>query len=84
MSGIAQKPKLLIVDTSPAMAQVLSNYAQQENYQADVYSDPADACIALDKQTDDYHCVVLGWPEGKLNIIADLLSGCCNACKAPK
>jgi len=74
MSGNTQKPKLLIVDTSTSMAQVLSVYAKQENHQADVFSDPAEACIALDRQADNYQCVVLGWPEGKMNIIADLIS----------
>ena len=74
MSGNTQKPKLLIVDTSTSMAQVLNIYAKQENYQADVFSDPAEACIALDRQADKYQCVVLGWPEGKMNIVADLIS----------
>ena len=74
MSGNTQKPKLLIVDTSTSMAQVLNIYAKQENYQADVFSDPAEACIELDRQADKYQCVVLGWPEGKMNIVADLIS----------
>lgn len=77
MSSVVQKQKLLIVDTSPSMAQVLSTYAMFEEYPADTLSDPADACIALDNLNvtgqSPYQCVVLGWPEGKISIIADLL-----------
>lgn len=72
MSSVVQKPKLLIVDTSPSMAQVLSTYALFEEYPTDTICDPADACVALTRD-HNYQCVVLGWPEGKINIIADLL-----------
>ena len=74
MSSVVQKPKLLIVDTSPSMAKVLSTYAEKKNYQTEVYSDPAKACLAIDRSSErlsdnGYQCVVLGWPEGKISIV---------------
>lgn len=79
MSSELDKPKLLIVDTAPAMAQVLKNYAEQNNYEFDAFSDSAQACTALTDRfsnhgkTGGYDCIVLGWPQGEVRIISDLL-----------
>lgn len=78
MSIAAQRTKLLIVDTSPSMAQVLKTFAEQYGYDADVFSDSSMACVALSKRftagiAQSYDCVLLGWPEGKIGIITDLL-----------
>ena len=76
------KTKLLIVDTSPSMAQVLKTFAELHNYDADVYSDSAEACAALANRFSSfapgvsgggYDCVLLGWPNEQITIIADLL-----------
>jgi len=66
-----KQANLLIVDTSPSYALVLKDLAAKYGYNADVFTDPQNACDALDKR--DYDYVLLGWPEGKLNIIAGLL-----------
>ena len=47
MSSAVEKPKLLIVDTAPAMAQVLKTYAEHNSYEPDVFSDSQEACGAL-------------------------------------
>ncbi len=79
MSSQARKPKLLIVDTAPAMAQVLKTYALKKNLEADVFSDSAVACTALAERfanqqlAGGYDCMVLGWPQGEVRIISDLL-----------
>ncbi len=83
MPNVVPKTKLLIVDTSPSMAQVLKTFAEFHNYDADVYSDSAEACAALANRFSSfapgfsngggYDCVVLGWPKAQIRIIADLL-----------
>ncbi len=69
--------KLLVVDTSTAMLHVLKNFTGKHGYDADHFSDPADACERLDQRFQDFSCdyrsVVLGWPEGRLNLVHDLL-----------
>jgi len=69
--------QLLIVDTSPSMAEVLKTFAIQNNFSADVFSDPALACQSLDTQSRNgsvnYQCALLGWPDGKIGMITDLL-----------
>ena len=77
MPGVVKKTKILIVDTAPSMAEVLKTFASQYDYEADVFSDPAVACRELHRRSTTsaraYDCVLLGWPEGKIRIIADLL-----------
>ena len=83
MSNVVQKTKLLIVDTSPSMAQVLKTFADLHDYDADVFSDSVEACAALANRfssfapgvgnSGGYDCVVLGWPKEQIKIIADLL-----------
>lgn len=78
MSSVVQKKtKLLIVDTVPSMARVLKIYAEQNGYESDVFSDSAEACVALAnrfmQRNGDYDCVVLGWPGRQLRLISDLL-----------
>ncbi len=77
MANEADKTKLLIVDVSPSMAQVLKTFAELRDYDCDVFSDTALACEALSARfvniTDSYDCILLGWPEGKIGIISDLL-----------
>ena len=77
MPSVEQKTRLLIVDTAPAMAEVLKTFASQFDYEADVFSDPAIACRELNRRSTNsagaYDCVLLGWPVGKIRIIADLL-----------
>lgn len=79
MSRIAYIPRLIIVDTDTAMAQVLKTHAVNSNFEADVFSDSAEACAALAEKVEHpelgrgYDCIVLGWPKGKIRIIADLL-----------
>ena len=79
MSSAVEKTKLLIVDTAPAMAQVLKTYAEQNSYQADVFSDSQEACGALAQRfinpgAGSYDCMILGWPPGQTSIISDLLA----------
>ncbi len=78
MSSVAQRIKLLIVDISPSMAQVLKTFADQHGYDCDVFSDSVLACEALKNRfvniDQSYDFVLLGWPEGKIGIISDLLS----------
>jgi len=80
MSSAVEKPKLLIVDTAPAMAQVLKTYAEHNSYEPDVFSDSQEACGALAQRfinpgaTDSYDCMILGWPPGQTSIISDLLA----------
>ena len=77
MPSVEQKTRLLIVDTAPAMAEVLKTFASQFDYEADVFSDPAIACRELNRRSTSsagaYDCVLLGWPVGKIRMIADLL-----------
>ena len=77
MASVTHNPKLLMVDSSPSMAQVLKAFASTKDYDADVFADPATASAALSRRLDqlgeDYDCAVVGWPEGKLGIIAGLL-----------
>lgn len=80
MSSVVQNPRLLIVDTAPAMAQVLKTYAEQNSYEPDVFSDSQEACAALTQRfvnpgaSNSYDCMILGWPQGQMNIISDLLA----------
>ena len=80
MSSAVEKPKLLIVDTAPAMAQVLKTYVEHNSYEPDVFSDSQEACGALAQRfinpgaTDSYDCMILGWPPGQTSIISDLLA----------
>jgi len=68
-----------MVDTSTSMAQVLRTFAETYGYDADVYSDSAEACKALQNRfanigTDGgYDCVVLGWQKDQVRIMSDLL-----------
>ena len=84
MSGALQKPKLLIVDTDTAMAEVLKTYVKKNHYESDIFSDSADACAALTEQTVHpdiaaiYDCVILGWPKGEVRIISDFLNALCS------
>lgn len=84
MSGALQKPKLLIIDTDTAMAEVLKTYVKKKHYESDIFCDPADACAALSEQTAhpdiaaSYNCVVLGWPKGEVRIISDVLNALCS------
>jgi len=79
MSSVVDRTKLLMVDPSTSMAQVLKTFADTYGYDADVYSDSVEACKALQNRfanigTDGgYDCVVLGWPKDQVSIIADLL-----------
>lgn len=77
MSVVAEKLKIMVVDTSTAMLHVLKNFSDKHGYESDSFSDPAEACIALSKRFEqfdaDYRCVLLGWPDGSLDIIDDLL-----------
>jgi len=83
MSNVVHKTKLLIVDTSPSMAQVLKTFADLHDYDADVFSDSSEACAALANRFSNfapgvgndggYDCVVLGWPKEQVRLIADLL-----------
>ena len=83
MPNAVHKTKLLIVDTSPSMAQVLKTFADMHDYDADVFSDSVEACVALSNRFSNfapgvsngggYDCVVLGWPKGQVRLIADLL-----------
>ncbi len=77
MSSVAQKTKLLIVDISPSMAQVLKTFADLNDHECDVFSDPALACQALKNRFENidqgYDFVLLGWPEGETDILSELL-----------
>lgn len=77
MTTSTQSGKLLVVDCSTAMLHVLKNFTSRHGYDADHYADPADACERLDKRFQDFSCdyrsVILGWPEGRLDMVDDLL-----------
>ncbi len=77
MATSVDQHSLLIVDTAPAMAQVLKAYAWQNNYDTDVFSDPADAGNALCKKSSasdaNYSCIVLGWPGAQASIVSEFL-----------
>ena len=77
MTTINKSGKLLVVETATAMLHVLKNFTGKQGYDADHYADPADACERLDRRfqdfSSDYRSVILGWPEGRLNLINDLL-----------
>ncbi len=69
--------RLLIVDTSTAMLHVLKTFAERQKYNADCFSDPDEASVALNRRFQDfkadYSCVVVGWPGGKLDLLAGFL-----------
>ncbi len=77
MSVAAEKIKIMSVETSTAMLDVLRNFSKKHGYEADNFSDPTLACTALAKNVEqsesDYLCILLGWPEGSPAIIDDLL-----------
>lgn len=77
MSSSIQNTKILAVDTSPAMLEVLKNFAARHGYDSDRHSDPADAveCLkrCVEQSGQDFRCVLLGWPQGDTAIISDLL-----------
>ena len=77
MTTSNQSGKLLVVDSSTAMLHVLKNFTSRHGYDADHFSDPADACERLDQRFQnfafDYRGVLLGWPEGRVNLFNDLL-----------
>ena len=79
MTNVVPKTKLLVVDPSPSMAQVLKTFADLHDYDADVFSDSAEACAALANRFSNhapgggYDCVVLGWPKGQVGLVAGLL-----------
>jgi len=78
-SNVVESPKVLILDTSPSMAQVVSTYATLEGYEADVFSDSVQACAALARDSASgsegtiYDCVILGWPKNQTGLISDFL-----------
>ena len=78
MSTVVENTKVLVVDTSPAMLEVLKNFSNKHGYDMDSHSDPADATEALNGRVQqfgtDYRCVVLGWPQGDPAIIRELLA----------
>ena len=78
MSTAVENTKILVVDTSPAMLEVLKNFAGKHGYDLDSHSDPAVATIALNDRFKrfgpDYRCVMLGWPQGDSGIVKELLS----------
>ena len=77
MTTSNQSGKLLVVDTSTAMLHVLKNFTARHGYDADHFSDPDDACERLDQRFQNFSCdyrgVILGWPEGRLNLVNELL-----------
>ena len=77
MTTSNQSGKLLVVDSSTAMLHVLKNFTSRHGYDADHFSDPADACEGLDQRFQNFACdyrgVLLGWPEGRVNLFNDLL-----------
>ncbi len=77
MSDIIEYSPILVVDTSTAMLHVLKNFSDKHNYPAECFSDPADACTVLTERFQtfdrDFRCVLLGWPDGKLGMVTDLL-----------
>lgn len=78
MSTVVENTKVLVVDTSPAMLEVLKNFSNKHGYDMDSHSDPADAAAALNGRFQqfgvDYRCVMLGWPQGNPAIIRELLT----------
>ena len=77
MTTSNQSGKLLVVDSSTAMLHVLKNFTSRHGYDADHFSDPANACERLDQRFQNFACdyrgVLLGWPEGRVNLFNDLL-----------
>jgi len=69
--------KLLVVDSSTAMLHVLKNFTRKHAHEADHFSDPEDARVSLDQRfqdfASDYRGVILGWPEGRLNLVSGFL-----------
>jgi DNA-binding response OmpR family regulator len=78
MSSAIQNTKILAVDTSPAMLEVLKNFAGKQGYDLDSHSDPADAVSLIERRVErfdeDFRCVLLGWPQGDTGIITELLA----------
>ena len=78
MSTVVKNTKVLVVDTSPAMLEVLKNFSNKHGYDMDSHSDPADAAEALNGRVQqfatDYRCVLLGWPQGDPAIVSDLIA----------
>ncbi|MEM7256298.1 MAG: response regulator [Pseudomonadota bacterium] len=72
-----QNTRILAVDTAPAMLEVMKNFAVRTGYEFEGYSDPADAQELLQarlaRQTCDFRCVMLGWPQGDAAIIDGLV-----------
>ena len=77
MSNAVEKTKVLVVDIEMAMLNVLKNFSDQQQYNSRCYFDPAEACTALAHRKyqgeTDYSCVLLGWPDGSIRIMRDLL-----------
>ncbi|OED35341.1 hypothetical protein AB833_30740 [Chromatiales bacterium (ex Bugula neritina AB1)] len=78
MSNSIESTPILVVDTSTAMLHVLKSFADKNGYEAECYSGPANACSALGDRfqsfDSDYRCVIIGWPEGRPEVMADLLT----------
>lgn len=77
MSTAVENTRILVVDTSPAMLEVLKNFSNKHGYDVDSHSDPAVATVALNDRFKrfgpDYRCVMLGWPQGDAVIVKELL-----------
>lgn len=73
-----QNTKILAVDTSPAMLEVLKNFASKHGFDFDSQSDPENAVAIIERRVEqfeqDFRCVLLGWPQGDAAIISNLLS----------